>query len=60
VWFLVELWDDQAARVERVLATTRTAFIGYSVHFAAAKEHPGRLITLRLRGRILSRWSQPS
>jgi hypothetical protein len=56
--YRVELWDDAAEVVEQLIAVAANASIGYAAFYAAAREFPDRSITLRVAGRILSRWSQ--
>lgn len=57
LWYRVELWDPSGAQTEMLLAIARTAMVAYSAYFAAAKDLPHRIITLRHRGKVLSRWS---
>lgn len=54
--YCVEVWDGTKQVVEQVLAVTVSASIGYAAYFAATKEYPDRTITLRYRGRVVSRW----
>lgn len=55
--YKVEIWDEAGAFPERVIAITSSLAVGYAAYYAAAREHPGRVITLRHKGNILSRWS---
>lgn len=57
--YKVELWDKSRASVERVLALTANASIGYAAYYAATREHPHRYVTLRHKNRIVSRWNGP-
>lgn len=58
--YRVELWTAAVDGVERVLAVTANASIGYAAYFAATRDYPDRHITLRFRDAILSRWNWPS
>lgn len=53
----VELWDDGRKNVELVLAATASASIGFAAYYAAIKEFPQRLVTLRHKGAIISSWN---
>jgi hypothetical protein len=55
--YRVEVWDETAAFVERVVAVSANPAIGYAAYYAAAREYPGRDVTLRHKDRILSRWA---
>jgi hypothetical protein len=57
--YKVEVWDDTGVYPERVVAVSANPSIGYAAYYAAAREFPGRVITLRHRGEILSRWTVP-
>jgi len=57
--FKVEVWDESCAYSEQVLAVTSNASIGHAAFYAATRDFPGRYITLRHRGRIISRWNAP-
>ncbi|MBN8898837.1 MAG: hypothetical protein J0H35_11740 [Rhodospirillales bacterium] len=54
--YRVELWQEDRQAVELVLAITSSASIGYAAFYAASREHPERRVSLRLRGRFISRW----
>lgn len=54
--YCVELWNEAGASVEQVLAVTVNGSIGYAAYYTAAREFPGRVITLRHKGSIISRW----
>ncbi len=58
--YTVEVWDEGKAYVERILAVTSSASIGYAAFYAATKEQPTRLITLRHKAGIISRWNGPA
>lgn len=55
--YKVEVWDETAAFVEHVVAVSANPAIGFAAYYAAAREFPGRDVTLRFKGRILSRWT---
>jgi hypothetical protein len=55
--YRVEVWDETARYVEHVVAVSANPSIGYAAYYAAAREFPGRDITLRHKDRILSRWT---
>jgi hypothetical protein len=52
--YRVELWDDERKAVEQVLAVTAHGSIGYAAYYAAIKEFPDRVITLRHRNRTIT------
>jgi hypothetical protein len=58
--YKVELWDVQRTAVERTLAVTSSASIGYGAFYAAAREFPERYITLKHKNEIISRSNQPT
>lgn len=58
--YKVELWDAERKMVEQVLAVTASATIGYAAYFAASREFPDRLITLRHKDDIMNRSHSPS
>lgn len=51
--YKVELWDGEL--VAQVLAATSSASIGYAAYYAATREFPEALITLRHNDTIMSR-----
>jgi len=55
--YKVEVWDAAGAAVDQVLAVSLSAAIGYAAYYAATREYPGRVITLRHHSRLLSRWA---
>lgn len=55
--YKVEVWDAAGQFVEQVVAVSVSAAIGYAAYYAAAREYPGRCITLRHRKTIVSRWT---
>ncbi|HZU90754.1 MAG TPA: hypothetical protein VE993_16010 [Stellaceae bacterium] len=57
--YKVELWDVAKAGVERVLAVTASASIGFAAFYGATREFPDRYITLRHKNSIISRWNEP-
>lgn len=54
--YRVELWRQNKEGIERLLAVTTTASVGYAAFYAAAREYRDRCITLRRGDRILSTW----
>lgn len=57
--YKVELWTTDRSSVEQTLAITASPTIGYAAYFAASREFPDRLITLRHKNEILNRSSAP-
>ena len=55
--YKVEVWDAAGEFVEHLVAVSAHAAIGYAAYFAAAREFLGRDITLRFKGRVISRWT---
>jgi hypothetical protein len=55
--YRVEIWDDAGSLVELVVAVSLSPAIGYAAFYAATREYPGRSITLRHKGRVLTRWT---
>lgn len=55
--YKVEVWDEKGAAVDHVVAVSLSASIGYAAYYAATREYPGRVITLRHKGSIMSRWT---
>lgn len=55
--YRVEVWDEAGKFVAQVVAVSANPAIGYAAYYAAAREFPGRDVTLRHKGRILSRWT---
>jgi len=55
--YKVEVWDEKGAAVEQVVAVSLSASIGYAAYYAATREFPGRVITLRHKGAVMSRWT---
>lgn len=55
--YKVEVWDENGAAVEQVVAVSLSASIGYAAYYAATREFPGRVITLRHKGSVMSRWT---
>lgn len=55
--YKVEIWDAAAETVTQVVAVTASPAIGYAAFYAATREFPGREITLRHDGRVISRWA---
>jgi hypothetical protein len=58
--YRVELWDEKKSAVEQVLAVTRNGSIGYAAYYEATRQFPNRYVTLRHKGRILSRFNGPT
>lgn len=57
--YRLELWDDARGEVEKLLALSSTAGIGYAVYYAAIREYFGRRITLTCGGRVLASSGAP-
>ena len=55
--YKVELWDGGGQAVEQVLAVTSSPSIGYAAYYAATREYPDAVITLRHKNSVMSRWS---
>ena len=55
--YKVEVWDETGDFVEHVVAISANPAIGFAAYYAAAREFPGRAVTLRYKGRTLSRWT---
>ena len=53
--YRVELWSVERKSVEQILAITASPTIGYAAYFAASREFPDRLITLRHKNEIINR-----
>ena len=54
--YKVELWDRDGAVIEQVLAVTSSVSIGYAAYYAATREFPDEVITLRHNNSVMSRW----
>jgi hypothetical protein len=54
--YKVELWDRDGQAIEQVLAVTSSASIGYAAFYAATREFPEAVITLRHNKNIMSKW----
>jgi hypothetical protein len=52
--YSVELWDDDAAALERVLARALDAELARAIYHAAQKEHPDARILLRRGARTIA------
>ncbi|HWE98685.1 MAG TPA: hypothetical protein VG248_02710 [Caulobacteraceae bacterium] len=57
--YRVELMDHAGEVAEQVAAVSVSPAIGYAAYYAAIREHPGRIVVLRYRGRVLSRSGSP-
>ena len=55
--YQVEVWDEHGLSVEQVVAVSLSASIGYAAYYAATREFPGRIITLRHKNSVMSRWT---
>lgn len=53
--YKVELWNDTHEFVDQVLAVTADASIGYGAYYAAIRQFPDRHITLRHKGKVISK-----
>lgn len=51
---VLEIWDDQDRRVERVLARLARADIGRGAFEIAVQEFPEKIITLRHKARVVA------
>jgi hypothetical protein len=58
--YKVEVWEADGASIERVIAIAADGTIGYAAFYAAARDNPGRDITLSYKGNVLSRWNRQS
>ncbi|MDR3513601.1 MAG: hypothetical protein P4L73_18345 [Caulobacteraceae bacterium] len=54
--YKVELWDRNGDAVEQVLAITSSPSIGYAAYYAATREFPDAVITLRHKNSIMTKW----
>jgi hypothetical protein len=57
--YKVEIWNEAGAAVERVVAVTANASIGYAAYYAATREFPDRRITLRHKNSVVAQWAGP-
>ncbi len=57
--YSVEILNPSGAFVDQVLAATTSASIGFAAYYAAVKEFPDRIITLRDKNSVVARWSSP-
>jgi hypothetical protein len=55
--YKVEVWDASGEFVEQVVAVSANPAVGFAAYYAAAREFPGRDVTLRHKDRVLSRWT---
>jgi hypothetical protein len=53
--YCVELWSVDRDAPEEVLALATIPALGFASYYAAMRSYPERLITLRLKGRVLTR-----
>ena len=53
--YRVEIWDVEGKAIERTLAIAADGTLGYAAYYAAVREYPGRIVSLRYRHQILSR-----
>jgi hypothetical protein len=58
--YAVEIMNPSGAFVDEVLATTTSASIGFAAYYAAVREFPDRIITLRHKNSVVARWSSPN
>lgn len=54
--YKVEVWAADGRTVEQVVAVSLSSAIGYAAYYAATREFSGRTVTLRHKGRVMSRW----
>jgi hypothetical protein len=52
--FRIEMWDDDDARIEEVIALVSVHAVARAAFTEAVKRRPGRIITLRQRSRVLA------
>jgi hypothetical protein len=55
--YRVEVWDHSRTSVERLLAVTASAGIGFAAYYQAAQEFPDRTITLRYKNSVVARFN---
>lgn len=55
--YKVEVWNAAGSAVEQVLAVTANATIGYAAYYAATREYGDRVVTLRHKNSVVSRWT---
>ena len=55
--YRVEVWDEAGRFVEQVAAVSISPTIGYAAYYAAAREFPDRVVTLRHKATVISRWA---
>ena len=55
--YRVEVWDEAGKVVEQLVAVSISPAIGYAAYYAATREYPDRVITLRHKASVLSRWT---
>jgi len=55
--YSVEVWAPAGGYVQRLAAVAAHPGIAFGAYYAAAREFPGRDITIRHNGRLLSRWT---
>ena len=55
--YKVEVWDAEERFVQQVVAVSVSPSIGFAAYYAAVREFPGRTVTLRHQGRVVSRWT---
>ena len=53
--FRVELWDDRDTYVEAVIALVSDFYSASSAYEEAVRRRPGKLITLRQKGRVIKK-----
>jgi hypothetical protein len=51
--YCIELWAEDKARVQKVLARAATASLARAIFSAACEEHPDRRLILRQANRVL-------
>jgi hypothetical protein len=57
--YKVELWDQTRTQVQKVLAVTTNATIGYAAFYAATQEFLDHYVTLRHKSSIVARSHYP-
>jgi hypothetical protein len=52
--YRLELWTGAGDRLEAILATVRSASLGYACYYGALREYAGRRIVLRLADKVIA------
>ena len=54
--YKVEIWSEDGETIEQVVAVTSSPSIGFAAYYAATREFPNTVITLRHRSTVMSKW----